>query len=169
MSGAEILGIIVAYQVALIAIGLWARRRTRDHTDYFIGGRNLGGLVASLSYAAGSSSAWSILGVSGIAYVQGLSAVWLLPGTLTGHVIAWFLLARRLREASRTNGWVTLTDVVCRDLAGGARRFATDVSRALRWWSRSFSTWRRSSRGQATRSPRRSGCRCRRASPLALR
>ncbi len=125
MSGAGILGVIVAYQVALIAIGLWARRRTRDHTDYFIGGRNLGGFVASLSYAAGSSSAWSILGVSGIAYAQGVSAVWLLPGTLTGHVIAWFLIARRLRDASRAHGWVTLTDVVCRDLTGGARRFAT--------------------------------------------
>lgn len=125
MSGAEILGVIVAYQLALVAIGLWARRRTRDHTDYFIGGRNLGGFVASLSYAAGSSSAWSILGVSGIAYVQGVSAVWLLPGTLTGHVVAWFVIARRLRDASRANGWVTLTDVVCRDLSGGARRFAT--------------------------------------------
>ncbi len=125
MSGGEILGVIVAYQVALIAIGLWARRRTRSHADYFIGGRNLGGFVASLSYAAGSSSAWSILGVSGIAYVQGISAVWLLPGTLAGHVIAWFVIARRLREASSANGWVTLTDVVCRDLDGSARRFAT--------------------------------------------
>ena len=125
MSGTGILAIIVAYQVALIAIGLWARRRTRDHTDYFIGGRNLGGMVASLSYAAGASSAWSILGVSGIAYVQGMSAVWLLPGTMTGHVVGWFLIAGRLREASRANGWVTLTDVVCRDLDGGLRRFAS--------------------------------------------
>ena len=122
--------VVVVYQAVLIAIGFWARGRTRGHADYFIGGRQLGAFVASLSYAAGSSSAWTILGVSGIAFTQGLSAVWLLPGTIAGHIVAWFLIAPRLRAASERHGWVTLTDVVCRDLGGAARRNASLVASA---------------------------------------
>ena len=120
--------IVVLYQSVLVGIGLWARGRTRDHTDYFIGGRRLGAMVSSLSYAASTASAWMILGVSGIAYTQGASAIWLLPGTMIGHVVNWFLLAPRLRAASARNGWVTLTDVVCRDLDGDTKRRATAIA-----------------------------------------
>ena len=65
---------LVVYQLVLLSVGYWARTRARSTEDYFIGGRRLGPWVAALSYAAGSSSAWSILGVSGIAFSQGLSA-----------------------------------------------------------------------------------------------
>ena len=112
---------LVVYFVALFAIGAWARQRTRDGDSYFIGGRGLGAFVGSLSYAAGSSSAWTILGVSGIAFSQGVSAVWLLPGTLTGHVLAWFWLGRRLNAVAHRNQWVTLNDLVASGVAGRQR------------------------------------------------
>ncbi len=112
---------LLVYFLTLFAIGAWARRRTRDGETYFIGGRRLGALVSSLSYAAGSSSAWTILGVSGIAFSQGLAAVWLLPGTLAGHVLAWFWLGRRLREAAHRNSWVTLNDLVAEGISGRQR------------------------------------------------
>ena len=112
---------LVVYFVALFAIGAWARQRTRDGDSYFIGGRGLGAFVASLSYAAGSSSAWTILGVSGIAFSQGISAVWMLPGTLAGHVLAWFWLGRRLNAVAHQNQWVTLNDLVASGVVGRQR------------------------------------------------
>ena len=112
---------LAVYFVTLFAIGAWARQRTRDGDSYFIGGRGLGALVGSLSYAAGSSSAWTILGVSGIAFSQGVSAVWLLPGTLTGHVLAWFWLGRRLNDVAHQNRWVTLNDLVASGVRGRQR------------------------------------------------
>ena len=112
---------LVVYFVALFAIGAWARQRTRDGDSYFIGGRGLGAFVASLSYAAGSSSAWTILGVSGIAFSQGVSAVWMLPGTLAGHVLAWFWLGRRLNAVAHQNQWVTLNDLVASGVVGRQR------------------------------------------------
>ncbi len=116
-----ILATLVIYQVALLAVGWWARTRVSDVEAFFIGERKLGAWVASPSYAAGSSSAWSILGVSGIAYSQGISAVWLLPGTLTGHVLAWFWLGRRLRAAAHRHRWVTLNDMVVQGVSEPAR------------------------------------------------
>ena len=119
---------LVVYFLTLFAIGAWARRRTRDGETYFIGGRRLGALVGSLSYAAGSSSAWTILGVSGIAFSQGLSAIWLLPGTLTGHVLAWFWLGRRLNGAAHQNRWVTLNDLIADGVSGRRRTVLLGVA-----------------------------------------
>jgi sodium/proline symporter len=82
--GPVILTTIVVYNLVLIAIGLWAQRRTCNQVDFFLGGRRLGGAVAALSAAASSSSAWTLLGVSGAAYVWGLGALWLFPATLGG-------------------------------------------------------------------------------------
>lgn len=112
---------LVVYFIALFAIGLWAKRRTRDDDGYLIGGRRLGGLVASLSYSAGAMSAWSILGVSGIAFSQGIAAVWLLPGTLTGTALVWFWLGRRLNRGAHRSRWVTLTDLIVEGIEGRQR------------------------------------------------
>lgn len=122
------IGILIAYQLLLIGIGLWAKRRSASHEDFLIGGRRMGGLVASLSYAAGASSAWSILGVTGIAYSQGVSAFWLLPGTITGHIVAWFFIAPRLRQAAHEKKLVTLTDFLVQGLNDNTKRYAILVS-----------------------------------------
>lgn len=113
---------LLIYQGVLLGIGWWARTRSDSDEAYFIGGRGLGPWVAALSYAAGSSSAWSILGVSGIAFSQGLGAFWLLPGTLSGHLVVWFWLAPRLQKLSHEKGYLTLTDLLADGLGPTSAR-----------------------------------------------
>jgi len=103
---------LVVYKLALLGIGLWAQRRTRDSEDYFLGGRQLGPTVAALSSAASSSSAWTLLGVSGYAYSYGLSSVWLFPACVGGFALNWWLLAPRLRQASASTGALTVTELL---------------------------------------------------------
>ena len=123
MSNAAIVVLtLVFYQGVLLAIGYWAKQRSSSTTEYLIGDYQLGPWVAALSYAAGSSSAWSILGDSGIAFSQGLSAFWLLPGTLLGHLVVWFYIAPRLQAQAKQSGWVTLTDVLAKHLPANAKR-----------------------------------------------
>ena len=74
---------LISYQVLMLGIGWWASKRTSDSEDYYLGGRKLGPAVAALSASASSSSAWSLLGVSGAAFAWGLPAIWLIPATLT--------------------------------------------------------------------------------------
>ena len=90
---------LIAYMIVLVLIGVWAQKRTTDQGDYFLGGRQLGPWVASLSASASSSSAWSLLGVSGTAYAVGMEAFWFLPGVLGGYVFSWSYVAPRLRQA----------------------------------------------------------------------
>jgi sodium/proline symporter len=105
-----ILYTLVAYKLVLVAIGLWATRRTRDTDDFFLGGRRLGAWVAAISASASSSSAWTLVAVSGMAYLWGWPALWLFPATLSGFLINWLWVAPRLMRASRGNGAITLTE-----------------------------------------------------------
>lgn len=101
---------LVVYKVLLLGIGFWASRRTHDDADFYLGGRGLGPWVAALSSAASSSSAWTLLGVSGVAYTQGFSAVWLLPACMGGFLLNWLVVARPLKREADRSGAVTLTE-----------------------------------------------------------
>jgi sodium/proline symporter len=114
---------LLAYNILLIGIGLWASRRTGDDTDFYLGGRKLGPWVTAISASASSSSAWTLLGVSGAAYSWGLSALWLFPATVSGFLINWLWVGPRLMRESRADGSVTLTEFLAGE-AGGAMRAA---------------------------------------------
>ena len=110
-----VLATLVVYKIVLIALGLWARRRTHDGVDFFLGGRALGPMVAAISASASSSSAWTLLGVSGAAYAWGVSAIWLFPACVGGFALNWYVLAPGLRALSRRTGAVTVTEVMAGD------------------------------------------------------
>ncbi len=117
-----IIATLIAYQLVLLGIGWWASKRNLDGEDFYLGGRKLGGVVAALSASASSSSAWSLLGVSGAAFAWGLPAIWLIPATLLGFVINWVWIAPRLRRASLENEAVTLTEFLAGPRGDPARK-----------------------------------------------
>jgi sodium/proline symporter len=124
-----VLATLVLYQIALVLLGLLASRRTHDGADYFLGGRRLGPTVAALSASASSSSAWTLLSVSGAAYAWGLSALWLFPSCVGGFLFNWYVLAPRLRRRSREQDTLTVTDVLAhgRRRAGAIRTLASAI------------------------------------------
>ena len=80
MANQETIITVVVYNILLIGIGFLASKRNKTNDDFYLGNRGLGPWVAALSASASSSSAWTLLGVSGLAYSVGLGAVWILPG-----------------------------------------------------------------------------------------
>lgn len=112
---------LVLYKALLIAIGIWASRRTHSEGDFFLAGRGLGPWVAAVSYSSSASSAWTLLGMSGLAYVVGVSAIWVVLGSIIGMLVAWGWIAPRLMAFSRRHGHITLTDLLLHDTAGGWR------------------------------------------------
>jgi len=113
---------LVVYKLVLIGIGIWASRRNRDEEDFFLGGRGLGPLVAAISYSSSASSAWTLLGLSGAAYVLGVRVVWIALGSITGMLVAWYWIGPRLMRFSREHDQITLTDFLAFDAVGGARQ-----------------------------------------------
>ncbi|NVJ59185.1 MAG: sodium/proline symporter [Gammaproteobacteria bacterium] len=103
---------LVIYKITLLVIGIWASKRSRSTTDFFLGGRQMGGMVAAISASASSSSAWTLLGVSGAAYLWGLSAIWLFPSVMLGFLFNWLWVAPRLRKLSNKEQAITVTDLL---------------------------------------------------------
>jgi len=108
---------LILYKLVLVGIGFWASKRTHSTEDFFIGGKTLGPWVAAISSSASASSAWSLLGVSGAAYVMGYSALWLFPAVIGGYFFNWLWLAPKIYHYGEKTGAVTLTEL----LAGKGR------------------------------------------------
>lgn len=116
-----VLATLVVYNALLIGVGLWAKDRNRDVADFYLAGRGLGAWVAAISASASSSSAWTLLGVSGAAYAWGLPALWLFPATVGGFLINWVWVAPRLQRLAKEEGAVTLSAVVAPAGLGNSR------------------------------------------------
>ena len=123
--------VLFLYTLLLVGIGLWTKGKNKDQKDFFLGGRNLGPLVASFSYSASAASAWTLLGLSGLTYVIGISAVWIVLGSFVGTLIAWFWIAPRLMVFSRENDILTLTDFITFNTKGRARLLNLLLSSAI--------------------------------------
>ncbi|MEW8681446.1 MAG: sodium/proline symporter PutP [Candidatus Thiodiazotropha endolucinida] len=92
------------YLLTLLIIGVVAWRRTRNLSDFVLGGRSLGSWVTALSASASDMSGWLLLGLPGYAYLAGLESFWLALGLLIGTWLNWRLVAARLRIASEASG-----------------------------------------------------------------
>ena len=119
---------LVVYNALLIGVGLWARGRNQNVEDFFLGGRALGPWVAAISASASSSSAWTLLGVSGAAYAWGLPALWIFPATVGGFLLNWAWVAPRLQRLAREENAVTLSEVIAPANIGATRQLILRVA-----------------------------------------
>jgi len=129
---------LVAYKLLLIGIGFWASSRNKNEEDFFLGGRGLGPVVAAISYSSSASSAWTLLGMSGAAYVMGVSVLWIAAGSITGMLVAWSWVGQRLMTHSREKNQITLTDFLADDTVGGVRKGIVGVSSVIIIFSFTF-------------------------------
>lgn len=109
-----ITGTFIVYLIAMLAIGVYAYMRTKNSTDYFLGGRTLGPWPAALSAGASDMSGWLLLGLPGYAYASGMESLWLAGGLLIGNWINWLIAAKRLRTYSITTDSITIPEFLSR-------------------------------------------------------
>lgn len=88
---------VVIYFVAMIAIGLYAYRRTSNIDGYMLAGRSLRPSFAALSSNASDMSGWLLMGLPGAIYVSGLFEAWIAIGLTIGAWLNWKFVAPRLR------------------------------------------------------------------------
>ncbi len=85
-------------------LGLYAYKKTNNHSDYILGGRSLSPAVAALSVGASDMSGWLLLGLPGAIYVSGVSEVWIGIGLVVGAALNWQFVAKRLRVYTEIAG-----------------------------------------------------------------
>ena len=69
---------VLTYMAMCIGIGIWAMRRTKSTQDFFMAGRHLGILVASVAVFSSTMSGWGFVGGPGLVYKMGTSSFWMI-------------------------------------------------------------------------------------------
>ena len=94
----------VVYIAAMVLIGLIAYLRTKNLSDYILGGRSIGSFVTALSAGASDMSGWLLMGLPGAIFIAGISESWIAIGLIAGAYLNWLFVAGRLRVQTEHNG-----------------------------------------------------------------
>ncbi len=81
------LGIVIAYLLAVTALGVWFRRGQQDVRDYFLGGKSAPWWALAFSIVATETSTLTIIGTPAISYATNLTFIQLVFGYLVGRVL----------------------------------------------------------------------------------
>jgi len=101
----------IGYLVLVIGIGIYATRfSSAGMSEFFIGGRKMNRFVVALSAVVSGRSAWLLLGVTGMAYKMGASALWACVGYITVELFLFLFYAKRLRRFSEQYDCITVPD-----------------------------------------------------------
>lgn len=101
----------VGYLIIIIIIGVLSTRfSSRGIGEFFLGGRKMNRFVVALSAVVSGRSAWLLLGVTGLAYVQGLSAMWACVGYIIVELFLFLVVAPELRRQTEQLDCLTIPD-----------------------------------------------------------
>ncbi len=101
----------LGYLLLLLIIGIYSSRfSSQGLSEFFVGGRRMNRFVVALSAVVSGRSAWLLLGVTGMAYAMGASALWSVSGYTAAEFILFLTYAKRLRHFSEAYDCVTLPD-----------------------------------------------------------
>jgi sodium/proline symporter len=104
--------VLVVYLAVLMGVAVWSRREARTVAGYFIGNKRLPPWVVAFSTNATGESGWLLLGLTGMGYVAGAQAFWVVAGEVVGVALAWLLMARRLKRMADGSASITVPDVL---------------------------------------------------------
>ena len=119
-----VLVLLVLYTALMIYHAWSGKRKTKDSTDYYIGGRSMGGIAIGISFFATYASTNTYLGFSGKAYEFGIAWMLIIPFAVCLSALAWVVVAPRLRTLTESMDSVTIPDFI-------GYRFASPPARVL--------------------------------------
>ncbi len=107
-----LLAVIIVYLIGMVAIGIMFSRKTKNVSDFYLGGRKLGPIVTAMSAEASDMSSWLLMGLPGVAYLTGCAeAGWTAIGLAIGTYLNWLIVAKRLRRYTvKANNSITLPE-----------------------------------------------------------
>lgn len=104
--------VLVVYLGMLAAFAVWSRRETGTLKGFYLAGKKLPYWVVAFSTNATGESGWLLLGLTGIGYLVGVQAYWVVVGEILGIGLSWGLISRRLKRLSDETDSITVPDVL---------------------------------------------------------
>jgi Na+/proline symporter len=107
-----VVAIAFAYFAVIVGVSVWAARRTRTASDFFVAGHGIGLVALTVASVSTSVSGFAFIGGPGLLYSVGLGALFLiLPAAVTNVLGAW-VLAKRMRLLGEVRGLMTVPDAI---------------------------------------------------------
>jgi sodium/proline symporter len=107
-----ILIVVICYLILLAGLALWSRSETNTLAGYYLAGKKLPYWVVAFSTNATGESGWLLLGLTGMGYMVGAKAYWVVVGEVTGVALSWIYVSRRLKRMSDAAESITVPDVL---------------------------------------------------------
>jgi sodium/proline symporter len=113
--------VFILYLVITMFIAWWYSRGSKTNVEFVLGGKKFSGTALALSERATGESAWLLLGLTGHAYAEGISAIWVALGCVIGILFIWFVMAGRLRSETEKTGSMTVSSLLARKFPGSEK------------------------------------------------
>jgi len=110
MASLAIIIVLVVYGFVLLTIGFWASRGSSSVAGYYVAGKKLPSWVIAFSSNTTGESAWLLLGLTGMGYLVGIHALWIVLGEVTGVALAWVFVGLRFKEYTDRYDSITVPD-----------------------------------------------------------
>ena len=99
MSNLSLIIVVLIYVILIVWMGYLGYSRTKNSTDFLLGGRTINPIVMALSYGATFISTSAIVGFGGVSAIFGMGIQWLcMLNMLTGVIIAFIFFGKRTRR-----------------------------------------------------------------------
>ena len=102
--------VLISYLSILFGLAIWSSRSTRDLTGYYLAGRKLPAAVVGFSAASTGESAWLLLGLTGMGYLLGVNALWIVFGEVLATAVAWAFIGPRFKALADRYRAITVAD-----------------------------------------------------------
>ncbi len=95
--------ILALYLLLMVGIGVYCSKKTRNVSDFVLGGRSIGPWFSAFAFGTSYFSAVVFIGYAGqFGWKYGISASWIgLGNALIGSLLAWLVLGRRTRTMTK--------------------------------------------------------------------
>ncbi|MCE4604504.1 MAG: sodium:solute symporter family protein [Aeropyrum sp.] len=111
-------GALLAYFIIGTILTLIARRRlSKGEEGFYLAGRDLGGFISAMTYAATTYSSFMIVGLVGLAYFTGIGSFVFEIAYLIATVVLLSIFAGKVWKMSRSRGWISPGEMLA-DLLG---------------------------------------------------
>ena len=109
--------VLIIYLGILAGLAIWSRRETHTLSGFYLAGKKLPFWVVAFSTNATGESGWLLLGLSGMGYLVGMQAYWVVVGEIAGIAASWWLMSRRLKKLGDETDSITVPDVLAAKFA----------------------------------------------------
>jgi SSS family solute:Na+ symporter len=112
---------LIVYTVALTAFGVWVGRLVKVPADFFVAGRKLTWPLVASTVLAANIGAGTTVGAAGLAYHDGISALWWNGAVGIGTLVLALWVGPRLWALASARGHFTVGDFLEERYGGNVR------------------------------------------------